>query len=35
MSTYQMFQGLTGREAEGRVSVFTDRAMATAWLLEL
>jgi hypothetical protein len=35
MSTYQMFQGLTGREAEGRVSVFTDCAAATACLLEV
>ncbi len=31
----RMFQGLSGREAEGRVSVFTDRAAATAWLLEV
>jgi hypothetical protein len=30
----RMFQGLGGREAEARVSVFTDRAAATAWLLE-
>ena len=31
----RMFQGLTGRGAEGRVSIFTDRAAATAWLLEV
>ena len=31
----RMFQGLSGRDAEDRVSVFTDRAAATAWLLEV
>ncbi|MDP9280663.1 MAG: hypothetical protein M3P38_01035 [Chloroflexota bacterium] len=31
----RMFQGLSGRDAEGRVSVFTDRAAATSWLLEV
>lgn len=31
----RMFQGLGGRDAEARVSVFTDRAAATAWLLEV
>jgi hypothetical protein len=30
----RMFQGLGGRDAEAHVSVFTDRAAATAWLLE-
>jgi hypothetical protein len=28
-------QGVSAREAEGRVSVFTDRAAAMAWLLEV
>jgi hypothetical protein len=31
----RMFQGLGGRDAEARVSVFTDRAAAMAWLLEV
>ena len=31
----RMFQGLGGRDAEAHVSVFTDRAAATAWLLEV
>ena len=30
----RMFQGLAGRDAEGRVRVFTDRAPATTWLLD-
>ena len=30
----RMFQGLAGRDAEGRVRIFTDEAPATAWLLE-
>ena len=30
----RMFQGLAGRDAEGRVRVFTDRAPATSWLLD-
>ena len=30
----RMFQGLAGRDAEGRVRIFTDKAPATAWLLE-
>jgi hypothetical protein len=29
-----MFQGLSGRDAEGHVNVFIDRARAMAWLLE-
>jgi hypothetical protein len=28
----RMFQGLLGRDGEGRMQVFTDRAGATAWL---
>jgi hypothetical protein len=30
----RMFLGLSGRDSEGRINVFTDRAAATAWLLE-
>jgi hypothetical protein len=30
----RMFQGLAGRDAEGRVRLFTNRAPATTWLLE-
>ena len=30
----RMFQGLAGRDAEGRVRIFTNKAPATAWLLE-
>ena len=30
----RMFQGLAGRDAEGRVRIFTDRAPATTWLLD-
>ena len=30
----RMFQGLAGRDAEGRVRIFTNRAPATAWLHE-
>jgi hypothetical protein len=30
----RMFQGLAGRDAEGRVRIFTDKATARTWLLE-
>ena len=30
----RMFQGLAGRDAEGRVRIFTDRAPASTWLLD-
>ena len=30
----RMFQGLAGRDAEGRVRIFTDKAPATTWLLD-
>jgi hypothetical protein len=30
----RMFQGLAGRDAEGRVRIFTNKAPATTWLLE-
>ena len=30
----RMFQGLAGRDAEGRVRIFTDTAPATEWLLD-
>ena len=30
----RMFQGLAGRDAEGRVRIFTNRTPAKAWLLD-
>ena len=30
----RMFQGLAGRDAEGRVRIFTDKGPATTWLLD-
>jgi hypothetical protein len=30
----RMFQGLAGRDAEGRIRIFTDKAPARSWLLD-